>query len=220
VARKPAPDIYFEPESRRKGRPGRTGRFIRNLTLIVIGGACAAAAVLFISPEARRALGMNTPAGEAAQTEPVTVPDDNLIGKQAQEWGVARCLGRVVFLSQFLTQGTTANWLLTRGQNNPDAELFSATIIAHEQATGLRGISNFHVAPVANGGCNTAYESTLYYAGTCAQTHERIFPAFTQPVELGSEVAQAFTMSDGTGRLFLMPAGETGCVAVKSEIFY
>ena len=49
---------------------------------------------------------------------------------------------------------------------------------------------------------------------------ETVFPSFSTPIELGSEFAQAFTTEAKTARLFLLPAGESGCVAVKSEIFY
>ncbi len=193
---------------------------LRGLALLLIGGALGFGAVFLVGPQQMATLGF---AGSAERTkppvDPVTVPADNAIGQQAQTWGVSQCLGGVSYLSGFLTAGMNANWLLTRGTGNADEELFAATIVGEETSSGLRGISNLYAAPVWGGGCDTAYESTIYIAAQCRQARDAVFPTFTTPLELGSTVVDAFTTESGTGRLFLMPAGP-GCVAVKSEIFY
>jgi hypothetical protein len=47
-----------------------------------------------------------------------------------------------------------------------------------------------------------------------------VFPAFYQRIEFGSDFVEAYATADGSGRLFLFPAGDAGCVAVKTETFY
>jgi hypothetical protein len=51
-------------------------------------------------------------------------------------------------------------------------------------------------------------------------THTTVFRAFYNRVNLGSDFVEAYANSDGSGRLFLFPAGEAGCVAVTTEAFY
>jgi hypothetical protein len=210
-------DYYQDSIPRRSGR-GLVSRLLSGFALILMGGVLGFATFVLVGTDRMETWGLSRIAAEPV--EPVTVPDDNAIGKQAQAWGVSQCLGGVVYLSSFLTNGMTANWLLTRGTEDAGDELFAATIVGEESATGLRGISNLYAAPVRGGGCNTAYETTLYIAAQCAQARDTIFPTFTTPIDLGSNMAQAFTTERGAGRLFLLPAGPAGCVAVKSEIFY
>jgi hypothetical protein len=207
------PDYW--PTEERRGSV--IGRLFRGLLLMLAGAACGAAAIIALYPETMSSVRRHLMRPSAA-TEPVAVPDGNLIGKQAQDWGVSACLPRIVTLSQFLTQGADTNWLLTRSSEDADGSLFAATIVAHEPASGLRGISSFYAAPVGSG-CNTAYESTIYLQRSCADARANVFPAFTARIDAGP-IAEAYATPDGSGRLFLLPAGESGCVAVKSEVTY
>jgi hypothetical protein len=212
-------DYYPESRLRRRSAGSLVGRMLGGFALLLLGGALGFGAVFLVGPDRMGALGLASTERMKPHVEPVTVPADNAIGQQAQAWGVSQCLGGVSYLSGFLTAGMSANWLLTRGSVNADEELFAATIVGQETSSGLRGISNLYAAPVWGGGCNTAYESTIYIEAPCPQARDTVFPTFTTPIDLGSTVVDAFTTERGTGRLFLMPAGP-GCVAVKSEIFY
>ncbi len=158
------------------------------------------------------------PAASGSKTVGVAV--DNPIGQQAQQWGISACLGRIVTLSDSLTRDSDSRWLATRGRSDPNSELFAATIATKKEAAGLQEISNLHAAPVGNGHCNTAYSSTIYVAQPCQKTHAIVFPAYYQRIDFGSDFVEAYATADGSGRLFLFPAGDAGCVAVKTETFY
>lgn len=206
------PDYWQEER-----RGSLTGRLFRGFMLMLLGAVCAAAAIFALYPEAIASARLRL-LGPSVAVEPIEVPEDNRIAKQAQDWGISTCLPRIATLSQFLTQGADTNWLLTRGSNDANRSLFTATIVAHEPASGLRGISSLYAAPV-EGGCNTAYESTIYIPQSCAEAHARLFPAFTTRIDVG-EIAEGYATADGSGRVFLLAANDGGCVAVKSEIGY
>lgn len=232
------PEVDFEPvhrPSRQRRRPRRIGRISAALALTALA-AIAAIVVMSIfglspfpssppsaTPVANQTSG--TPVANQASATPgsaaaVDVPADNHIATQAKDWGVSDCLGRVVTLSDFLTKGASARWLLTRGTNDANKEMFSATIAAKEVASGLAGISNLYASPAGDGRCDAAYQTTVYLPESCSDAHERVFPRFLTRIDLGSEVADAFATVDGSARLFLLPAGASGCVAVKTEILY
>jgi len=213
----------YRPEHRRFSRrhSGGVGGFSVAVALLAIGALAAFVGVLEYGqsiPGMRRAPAVETalamaPHGAAA------VPQDNPIGLRAKALGVDACLDRIVYLSRFLTQRTSSDWLLTHGPRDADRQLFSATIASQENATGLRGISNFYAAPVG-GGCDAAYQSTVYLPITCERAHESVFAAFVDRLDLGGDVAQAYAVRGGTARVYMLPAGENGCVAVKTEISY
>ena len=211
--RKEAAELYLEPEPRPWLRERRIGGLARGLVLIFTGGALAVAAVLLLGPGWMPAFGLNVPGSSdgAEVVEPVTVPEDNRIALQAQEWGISNCLARTVFLSEFLTQGATSRWLLTRGTNDADRELFAATIVGEENASGLRGISNLYAAPVRQGGMQLPpIESTLFLAANCAEMRETVFPAFSTPIELGSEYRAGLHHRSKNGAALLVAGRRNG----------
>jgi hypothetical protein len=136
------------------------------------------------------------------------------------EMGVADCLPRIVALSDFLTRDADTQWLATGGPQDRNKELFVAAIATKQRDGGLKGISMLNAAPVGEGRCNTSYTSTTYFAQSCIVTHATAFRAFYNRINFGSDFVQAYANGDGSGRVFLIPAGEGGCVAVMTEAFY
>jgi hypothetical protein len=158
-------------------------------------------------------------AEDAAAVAPVAVPDGNLIGRQAKEWGVSDCLGPVVTVAEHLTRNTEYAFRLMAGQGNPDREMFSGTIAARAPSLGVSGLSSLYAAPIGGGRCNIAYQTTVYYNGPCVEAWEKNFSAFSEEVDIG-KAAAAFTTKQGNATLYLLPAGPAGCIAVKTESFY
>ena len=95
-----------------------------------------------------------------------------------------------------------------------------ASIAAQENTSGLVGISNVYAAPVRGAACNAAYQSTVFIPQPCQQAHQSVFGNFQTPINLGSTVVAAFANPSGSTRVFLLPAGSNGCVAVKTESFF
>jgi hypothetical protein len=158
-------------------------------------------------------------AESAAGTAPVAVPDGNLIGLQAKDWGVSDCLEPIVTVTEHLTRNTEHSFRLMAGQGSPNAEMFSGTIAARAPSLGVSGLSSLYAAPVSGGRCNIAYQTTVYYDGPCLEAWEKNFSAFSEEVDIG-KAAAAFTTKDGNATLYLLPAGPAGCIAVKTESFY
>ena len=125
------------------------------------------------------------------------------------------------YLSGFLTQGMAANWLLTRGTDNADEELFAATIVVEETSTGLRGVSSLYAAPVWRGGCNTAYEDDGRHRRRRARRRatRSSRPSPLPSISGARSRTPSRTRQERRASSF-MPAGSGACVAVKSEIFY
>jgi hypothetical protein len=215
-----------QPRGRRRKRRAaglRTGIGVLSLPLALLGlGAAAAAGAIFALDIPRRAASAPSTAVAAAQApvrSPLKISPDNPIGLKAQEAGIVDCLPQIANVAQFLTRGSTAQWVLTHGEN-ADRTMFSATIAAREDATGIGGISNLYATPTGAGRCNLGYESTIYFPMSCAEAHAQAFANVATSVPLGSDVVEAFRAAGDGGRLYLMPAGPSGCVAVKTEIFY
>jgi hypothetical protein len=216
------PSVEYRRVRRRSPPPrGRwLARLVTAVALVVIGAATAAATFWYLEGRPRSQPGLHQTASERAPVSaPVTVPASNQIARQAQQWGVADCLNSIARISEFLTTNMTYSWRAQRGTTDPNREIFGATIAAREQGSGLQGLSGLFAAPVGDGRCNAGYQTTVYVAETCARVRETVFPTFINPVEFG-DIAAAFTTADGTATLYLLPAGPSGCVAIKSELFY
>jgi hypothetical protein len=215
---------YYDPPDYYRGRRERGGGILRGLGLVLLGGAAAAVSLFLMQGAALDSLLAYLPKREVATAaspaaNAPSVPDNNFIARQAQQWGIAQCLGGIIDTSGFLTRNTDAFWKLSRGPTNPDREMFTATMVTRDRGTGVGGISGMFAAPAGTGACNTAYLSTLYFPEPCARTRESSFAVFNQKLDLGP-IAEAFATADGRATLYLLPAGETGCVVVKSEAFY
>ena len=207
---------------------------MRGTALIALGGVIAAAAIFFVARIPGNPLGpviaTNTapeppPAPEAPPAPetppaPVDIPASSLIGKQAEAWGIRQCLAEIVAISDSLTRDAEYSYRLVRGETDPDQEMFSSTVAANVAAQGISGLAGFHVAPMANGRCNSAYQTVVYYAEPCDEAWTNRFQAFSQRLEFGGDVAAAFTTTQGNAGLYLLPAGESGCVAVRTESLY
>ena len=150
---------------------------------------------------------------------PVTVPEENLIGKQAEAWGIANCLGGIATLADYLTQNTDYNFRLVRGEDDANSQMVSGVVAVHERELNLAGISGFHAAPIRGGRCNLAYQTTVYFEEPCAAVREKYYAGFSQQIDFG-QVAAVFTAPETLASIYMMPAGAAGCVAVRAETIY
>ena len=218
-----APAFEFRAERGRRPKHRRSwvASLIAALAFIVLGGGLATGLLVYFDTLPLGSLGTRGAAPETSANAagPPPIPDSNLVARQAQAWGVADCLGGITRLSEFLTANMDYTWLARRGEANANRELFSATIAAREQGSGIQGLSGLFAAPVGDGRCNAGYQTTMYFPEVCARVREVVFPTFSTRVEFGS-LAEAYATSDGGAMLYLLPAGPSGCVAVKSELFY
>lgn len=158
-------------------------------------------------------------AAAASPTPPAMVPADNPIGLQAQQWGVAGCLGSIVDISKYLTANTDASWRLARGTLDASQEMFGGTIIARDKTSGLQGVSTLFATPSGTGRCNAGYDLVVYFPEACEQTRTRNPAGFEAKLELGP-IAEVYSNASGRGAITLLPAGAAGCVMIRTEFFY
>ena len=212
----------------RRDRSRRVRALALGLSLVgvfLIGGLVGAYFFGVEPPVESRSSGTSTAMSDAvqkvvAEAQQIQVPEDNPIARQAQTMGVSTCLARIVTLSEFLTGNTVYDYLAAGGTTDPDGELFTAAVAAKERPSGLAGISFLNAAPVAGGKCNTSYSSAIYFPQACNITHETLFKSFSKKLDFKADFVEAFSTANGSGMLFLLPAGAGGCVAVKSEILH
>lgn len=238
-----APDFDYIPE--RRPRPRRRAswpsRILAALSFILIGAAVAAASILLagergLLPFAQQVAQAPAPASPdpsqpdagppdatppetTPQTPPIDIPESNLVARQAQQWGVGTCLSSIAGLSDYLTRDMSYTWRAQRGNRDANGEMFIAALAEQETATGTKGMSVLFAAPVAAGGCNAAYQTTVYYPAACPQVQEAVFATFSTKVEFG-DIALSFSTPEGGAVIYMLPAGEAGCVVVKTEQFY
>lgn len=207
---------------RRRRRDGAFGRAVRGTALIAIGGVIATVAIFVVAGIPGNPLSPVIAANTALEPppEPVDVPDSSLIGKQAEAWGIRQCLAEIVALSDALTRDADYSYRLVRGETEPDKEILTGTVAAGIAAEGTSGLARFHVAPIAAGGCNSAYQTVVYHAEPCSETWTDRYQAYSQRLDFGGTIAAAFATPEGNAGLYLLPAGESGCVAVRTESLY
>jgi hypothetical protein len=226
-------DYEFQyPRRRRPRRRSWPGRILRGTALVVTGGALVAAAVYLLpaipTDRLRAVFATSSPAPTAQApatpapkpvAAPINVPDNSLIGKQAQAWGITACLAPLVSTADDLTHNTDYNYRLVRGQNDPDQEMLSGVIAAREPKTGVSGISSFYAQPTNAGRCDLAYQTTIYFDEPCPQALQHHFPQFTRQLNFG-QIASAYVTDDGRLSVYLLPAGKSGCLTVSTGSAY
>jgi len=214
-------DLAYGRRRRPRGR-GLLGRVLRGAALLALGGILVAGAIYLwpaLPADQLRALFAAISPAPKPTVAPVTVPDNNLIGKQAKAWGIEACLAAIVSTADNLTRNTDYNYRLTRGGHDPDNEMLSGVLAAREPKTGISGISSFHAQPTASGQCDIASQTTIYFDEPCAETRQNHFPTFTTQLEFG-QIATAFVSAEGGQSLYLLPAGQSGCLAVSTGTAY
>ncbi len=211
----------------RKSKSRSLWRVLRGAALVVFGGVVVVVGA-YLWPAIRTgnvgasfATSSPAPAGSASKpaVPPVAIAESNLIGKQAQAWGLTTCLAPIASAADDLTRNTTYNYHLKRGQQHPDEEMVSGTIAAREPTTGISGISSFYAQPTADGRCDIASQTTLYFDEPCTQVRQARFPGFTTELDFG-QIAAAYATANGRQNLYLLPAGTSGCLAVSTGAAY
>ncbi|NGN41791.1 hypothetical protein G6N74_11990 [Mesorhizobium sp. CGMCC 1.15528] len=141
----------------------------------------------------------------------------NTISRQASEWGVRTCLPQIALVSDFLTVNRSYAALSQRVDGAVDAEAFTSTIAARDPQ-GIETVSTFVSTPVGESGCNSSYQAVASFAVSCEVAHREYFPSFNEPLSFSDRV-RAYTNGQES-HLFLLPIGDIGCTAVKTQTLY
>ncbi len=155
--------------------------------------------------------------GDTARSAPSSIELRNTVSRQASEWGVKTCLSQIALVSDFLTVNRSYAALSQRLEGAVDAEAFTSTIAARDPQ-GIETVSTFVSTPVGGSRCNSSYQAVASFAVSCEVAHREYFPSFDEPISFNDPIS-AYTNGQES-HLFLLPIGDIGCTAVKTQTLY
>ncbi len=157
----------------------------------------------------------------ATATKQTTAPTSgqstlNGVTQVAGDAGVSTCLGRIEQVSQFITAKSQSKFLMFLPTTDANRQMTSASFevqLSNQQV----GYATMTAAP-ALAGCDALYETVIYWPDDCDAVAEK---NFSQAKLLGVIQKEIKALEAGpTLRIFLMPAGEQGCVSIKKEVIF
>lgn len=139
----------------------------------------------------------------------------NAMTRAAVQRGVLSCAARVQQVTQFLGFGPLAGGMLMAPASPVDQRLFSMQMEVPAGATGNSYV-DMTFAPNQNNGCGATYESVSYMAQSCDAVAKGPYAQFKKMPAIKQDVV----LLDGgaSSKVFLMKAGENGCIVIKKEI--
>lgn len=145
----------------------------------------------------------------AKQPAPQTA---NNISQAAYKSGVRTCAGRINQITNFLSAGVNAGYMMFFSKTNPDQQMASVSMeIPVNNNTAYASVS---VAPGQASYCGGIYETVVYWPQNCAAVEAQNFGSLKK----GKMLSKNISVRDGGDvKVFLMPAG-AGCVSIKKEM--
>jgi hypothetical protein len=139
----------------------------------------------------------------------------NALTRSAVQRGILQCAARVEQVSKFLGFGSQASGLLLAPASPTDQRLFSISMEVPAGAT-LNTLADMQFAPNQANGCGASYQTISYYAQSCDQMASSLSSQYKAMPPLKRDVA----VLDGgpASKVFLIRAGDAGCVVVKKEL--
>ncbi len=157
----------------------------------------------------------NTPAGTAPAALPAPEEGPTALTRAAVQRGVLQCAARIEQVSRFLGFGPQAGALLMAPANPADQRLLS---FAMELPAGANGNSlvDMTFAPGQANGCGATYQSISHWTQSCESLATSQFASLRRMRALQKDV----TVLDGgpATKVFLMKAGDSGCISIKKEV--
>lgn len=152
---------------------------------------------------------------QTAQSPDTADAGPNGMTRAAVQRGVLNCAARVQQVSQFLGFGPQAGGMLMAPANPVDQRLFSMQMEVPAGASGNTWV-DMTFAPNQANGCGATYQSVSYMAQSCDSLASGPYAQFRRLQAIKQDV----TVLDGgpSTKVFLMKAGDSGCIAIKKEI--
>jgi hypothetical protein len=147
------------------------------------------------------------PAGEGDGANPVT--------RAAVQRGILQCASRVEQLTRFLGFGPQAGAVLMAPAGPADRRLFSVLMELPAGASG-NSLVDLDFAPGQANGCGASYQAISYWKQSCDSLVSAQFASLRKLQPVQKEIT-VLDVGPAT-KLFLMKAGEDGCISIKKEI--
>ena len=144
-------------------------------------------------------------------------PGSTAVTQAAVQQGILQCAARVEQLSRFIgfANTTQAGALLVAPAPPVDQRLFSVAIELPAGAVG-NSLVDISFAPNQANGCGATYQAVSYWTQSCEALALSQFASFKKNRPLQQDV---MVLDGGPAtKVFLMKAGDSGCVSIKKEI--
>ena len=163
-------------------------------------------------------MAQNSPApaaGAEAQAQAPSAEGPNGMTRAAVQRGILQCAARVEQVSKFTGFGPQAGGVLLAPANPADQRLFAMQMEVPAGASS-NSLVDMDFAPNQANGCGAAYQAVSYWAQSCDQVANKQFAQLKRLQPIKRDVA----VLDGgpATKVFLMRAGDNGCVSIKKEI--
>lgn len=158
------------------------------------------------------------PAAVPPPVPPVVKPATlNGISAVAANAGVRTCLERFEQTSNFIISNTQSKAFLFLPPTDADRQINSASFEVELQNKSV-AYATMTTAPTTGGGCDSLYETVVYWSAGCAEVATNSFPK-AKPIGVVQQYIQVLQGGPNLN-IFLMPAGAQGCVSIKKEVVY
>lgn len=141
--------------------------------------------------------------------------DVNSITQAAVNAGALACAGRINQITNFLTAGSQSGAFLFAPPAPADQRLASVSIDVNNKDVPV-AYASASFAPNQSNGCGAVYETVVFWPARCDAVAGKQYAGARATARLGQQI----TVLDigPSARVFLMPAGDKGCVAIKKEV--
>jgi hypothetical protein len=129
--------------------------------------------------------------------------------------GVLACASRVDQIAKYLSPGVPGNFTLFLPNADRDQYVVSTSIeVGAKDMPPAYASADF--APGMANGCGAVYEIVVFWPEKCSEVATKRFAGLRKGPNLGRSI---LSLDTGAGaRVFLMPAGNAGCVSIKKEL--
>jgi hypothetical protein len=183
-------------------------RYVWFVALLLLWPAVSACAAPAESPQ-----GVPRPAASPAGQPPAL----NGISQAAAKAGVKSCLPTIEKVGNFVTANTRNRGFVFLPPKDADMQVTSASLEVELPNKSI-AYASMSTAPTKDGSCDALYETVTYWDAPCPDVAAKGFP---QAKLTGALQQQILVLQGGPQlRIFLMPAGAQGCVAIKKEVIY
>jgi hypothetical protein len=186
------------------------GEIMRKKVFLIITLATIVSLTLIASPVTAEEKAQTTPSKTQA-SQPAT-QTANGVTQSSLKAGVRTCAGRINQITNFLTAGANAGYLLFFSQTNPDQHMTSISM--EVPLKDNIAYASVNVAPRQANYCDGIYETVVYWPQNCAVVNANNFSTFKKAGLLSKNIS---VLDGGATKVFLMPAG-TGCISIKKEM--
>jgi len=151
---------------------------------------------------------------QGSQVRPAPQSPLDRLGVQLAQAGVKRCAPIVRAVAAFVTENSSAAFIVRPLGSRPDVSPVMVTVESAHANLGTTRYTTIMVVPSEN--CSGYYEQTIHWAAACPVVKTQNFANFPAPRPLLRNIQ--VSAASPTVSLQLMPAGQ-GCISIKKEIF-